>query len=239
MKPKVGKELDINIYRKFQHGKDGSENQYLTHNRVAKSPLTRSPEPDEISTFQELTHSIQVMQNRLKYIESAKIRNEKLLETTLQKTQHFLAARSLAEESNRKVVESRAREESQKSVLRSRAAELHTFKKRGLVDRTTQLRQEKTRLLEESRMEKLEIERKAREAQENEIEAKKTRILKLKGEKMTAKPPQTNPEKLSRRSSMFNLESHFGKSETRRRPNHSTNDKGSVSGLNRSKSRNG
>lgn len=229
------KDLDINIYRKFQAGKEGVENQYVSQNRLARSPLARPAAPEDAATLKELTHCIQVMQNRLKYIESAKAKNEKLLESTLQKTQNFLAARSRAEESSRKLSEVRAREESQQSALRSRATELQSAQKLGT--RSGLVKEDKLRQAEQTKAERQDIQRQLRQAQEEEALAKRSKVLSIKGKDGRAQ----QPEKLSRRGSTLNLDSTLNRTltETRRRPNHSTAEKGpSPTGPLRPKSRN-
>lgn len=246
MKPRA-KDIEVNIYRKFQTGRDQIENVRPSEAPCCRSPPDKCacpPREDPEATLQELTQSIQLMQNRLKYIESAKQRHERQMETTLKRTNSFITARIMADELHRKVVEVKAREESQKTNLRTKAAEIQSQHKRMLLEKTIQIKNEKTRLSDLVKQERLELERKTRQMQEEDMMAKKSKVLKVKEEKQQGRQGGSvvgEGEKLVRRGSMFNLDIQFHKTEGggRRRVNHSQNDKGSGAfGLARSKSKN-
>lgn len=235
MKPRPAKDSDINIYEKFNGRQEGGEGDHRSqahpqsneqcHANCVKSGKSQCtcgyPRGQDIQTFQELTETIQLMQNRLKYIESAKHRNERQLDTTMKKTNNFVYVRAMAEELNKKVNESKKREESLRTALRNKAAELNMNHKKAIQEKTAKLRDEKIRQTELARQEKQELERRARQAQEEDLLAKKSKVLKVKNEKLNVSIRDSNTEKLSRRGSMFNLDMNglIKDRENRRRMN--------------------
>lgn len=246
------KDVDINIYTKFQGHRDGLDARHPSKPSQVTSPKLHPegprgdpcpPEDADAATFQELAETIQMMQNRLKYIDSAKQKHERQIDSTMKRANNFAMARALADELSRKVVESRKREESLKSALRSKAAELNTNNKRALLEKTAKLRDEKLRQTELAKQEKLELERRARQAQEEDLMAKKSKVLKVKNEKMILTSGRMSEvEKLSRRGSMLNLDigSHLRDRENVRRMNHSIHEnRGGVTALHLTHTRNG
>lgn len=222
------KKIEINIYNKFQSHKEHSENIQPKAGPCCQGSQENckcSPHKDSYSTLQELTQSIQAMQNRLKYIESAKIKHERQIDSTIKKTNNFISTRLFAEELSKQVNDIRAREESQKVTLRTKAAELQSQHKKALMEKTLKIKSEKLRQSELVKQEKIELERRAKQIIEEDLMTKKSKVLKIKGEKGTSGDVSTSVTpngptdggSMLRRGSMMNLDVTFNRTENEAR----------------------
>ena len=195
---------EYNVYKKYRPENKEFENQRPNNGIYLAPQIIKEQMPvvlDDFKTAQQLTEQIQIIKNRLKYIEMAKTRNTKNLDSTLKRTNSYLSARTVAKELVKKVTEVKMRDESYKKELKSKVAELSQNNRKTLENKIEKNKLEKLKMCEKTRQEKMEMEKIRKEKEDQMLHFKKMRVEKLKNQK--SKIEDCKP--ISRRNSMANL----------------------------------